>query len=286
MKHIFLFVLILISVQVKAQFLPIAGKDSISWTIKHEIWDRAVIGSLYLSDTISLNKKPYFRVNIIEDDFDKGLVGYFREDSQAGKAWFWGLKDSTEHLLMDLSMHKGDSIYVNMVYGKKYAHIMNVEIENGRKTLTTDYHIGGGFISENLKFIEGVGPNASILYQIDSESAWAMHFLGGFLICKAFHDNNLIYAWDPISFGCGLLWDNISSQTIDQIKIFPNPASKLLMISGQEFLTTEIFNLNGKLVLATKETEVEIDKLQIGIYVIKVSKGNKIIKTNKLIISN
>jgi hypothetical protein len=278
--------LFFISVQVKAQFLPIASNDSISWTIKHEVPDMARIGSLYLSDTISLNKKQYHRVNNIEDDFDKGLVGYFREDSLAGKAWFWGLKDSTEHLLMDLNMRKGDSIYLNMVYGKKYAHITNVEVENGRRTLTTDYHFGGGFISENLKFIEGVGPNASILYQVDSESAWAMHFQGGFLVCKAFHNNTLVYAWDTISYGCGPLWDNISSQTIDQIKIFPNPANKSVTISGQGVLTTEIFDLIGNLIISTTENNLNINRIPTGVYFITVSRGKEVIKRDRLIISN
>lgn len=282
MKLISLFVLLFISLQVKAQFSPIKNSDSVSWTIKHEIWDRAVISSLYLSDTISLNKKQYYQVNIIEDDFDKGLVGYFREDSLAGKAWFWGLEDSTEYLIMDLSLRKGDSIFVKMVYGKKYAHVVNVEIENGRKTITTDYHFGGGFISEYLKFIEGVGPNATVLYQVDR----GMNFQGGFLVCKAFHDNNLIYAWDSISFGCGALWDNVNFQTPDQVKIFPNPASKLLMISGQGFLTTEIFDMMGKLVLRTNDNRVDIYRIPGGVYVVKVCSENKIIKTDKLIISN
>jgi hypothetical protein len=285
-KNILFFAFFIIAVQVKAQFSPIAGRDSVSWTIKHEIWDAAELRSLYLSDTISVNKKQYYQVVLTNWSPSLRLVGYFREDSILGKAWFRGFKDTTEYLIMDLSLNKGDSIFIKMVYGKKYAHITNVEFEKGRKVLTTDYHIGGGFISENLKFIEGVGPNASILYKMDEESRQEINFQGGFLVCKAFHDNNLIYAWDTINYECGWMWDDLIVNIKDKVKIFPNPASKVLTISGEESLTTEIFDFKGSLLLRTREKKINIDWIANGIYAIKVFDGDTLIKTDKLVICN
>lgn len=286
MKHIFSCVFIFISIGIKAQFSSIANGDSISWMLKHEVWDMAQIESLYLSDTIKLNSKNYYQVYIIDNGSD-GLVGYFREDSTTGKTWFWGVNDTTEYLIMDLNLNISDSILIKIAgYEEKYAHVKNIEFDNGRKIITTDYHFGGGFISENLKFIEGIGPNASILYQVDLSTALTLNSLFGYLVCKAYNNSELIYAWDTVHFECGLMWDYIENHIKDQIIIYPNPASQVIKISSQDHLTIEIFDLMGKLILKTIENEIKISNISTGVYLIKVTKENKIIKIKKLIINN
>jgi hypothetical protein len=262
---------------------PIANGEKVSWIVKNEIWDRAIIDTLFLADTITVNSNKYFKVLYSSEGFRKNnnLVGYFREDTIYGKAWFQGYLDSTEYLIMDLSLKKGDSIYVKMIYGNKYAHIINDEIIAGQKVLTTDYHYGGGFISENLKFIEGVGPNASIMYQIDSTTADEINQKFGFLICKQYKDSKLVYAWDTIHYECGLLWDNIDETTNNQISIYPNPVIETLSLKRviKANQTATIYDALGTVKrefnLNTFLTTINVSEYKKGLYFIRIGSTNK-----------
>lgn len=288
MRHYLLLIFLVCSTSIKAQFSPIVKTDSVSWTLKHEVWDRATIESLYLKGSITLNSKIYYSAYIKDNTAGfNGLVGYFREDASTGKAWFLGINDTSEYLIMDLSLKVGDSILVKL-YGKdKYAHINEVTIEHNRKVLITDYHLGGGFISENLKFIEGIGPNASLLYQLEQTTASKIDTKFGFLVCKAHNNNNLVYAWDPINLGCGNLWDNIISAIYKKdILIYPNPTSKMLKIASEENLDVSIFDKMGRLVLTTDKKEIDISDLSDGIYIVRLNYDGKVIKTVEIIKNN
>jgi len=125
--------LVLLYTQSFGQYQPVAT-DSTSWYIKHEIWDGALIEHLYLGDTVTKNSKSYHEV-VLEDGTFQGIAGYFREDPSAGKAWFWGIEDASEYLIMDLSLSVGDSFYVKMiVYPEAYAHVTVAAIVNGKKS--------------------------------------------------------------------------------------------------------------------------------------------------------
>lgn len=268
---------------INEHFNPIANGEKVSWIVKSEIWDRAIIDTLYLSDTVKINSNKYWEVIYSSESFHKNnnIVGYFREDTISGKAWFQGYLDSTEYLIMDLSLKKGDSIYVKMVYGNKYAHIINDEIVAGRKVLTTDYHYGGGFISENLKFIEGVGPNASIMYQIESSTAEEIKQEFGYLICKQYNDSKLVYAWDTINYECGLLWDNIDQITNNQILIYPNPVIETLSLkcSIYDNQTVTLYDALGTIKkvfkLNTFLTTINVSDFKRGLYHIRIDSINK-----------
>jgi hypothetical protein len=286
MKKCLFILFIILAIKTPAQFLPIAEGDSISWTIKHEVWDHAMIENLYLSDTININSKVFYKTLYYGNWAYPGLVGYFREDTATGQAWFWGLQDTIEYLIMDLGLNVGDSIFVKMCeYGSSYAHITKSEIKNGRRVLTTNYHYGGGLISENLKFIEGVGPNATLLYQIDIEFGLTIDYLFGYLVCKAFNNNDLIYAWDTINYECGLQ-GSIEDQDQDKIFFFPNPAKDKLRITGLENPKTEIYSMTGTLLLSTKKKDIRLENFKGGVYLIKLYNGSRIVKIDKLIINN
>ena len=288
MKLSLLLIFLLLSMGIKAQYSPLVKTDSTSWIIKHELIDYAKIESLYLTGTITLNGKIYYPTYYNDDNGGPvALVGYFREDSSIGKAWFLGIKDTSEYLIMDLDLVIGDSILVK-TYARKnqYAHVTGIIKENNRKVIMTDYHIGGGFISENLKFIEGVGPNASLLYQLEQATASKINMQGGFLVCKAYNDKDLVYAWDPINFECGYMWDNIESNIDKKITIYHNPSSQILKISGEQNLEVAIFDLMGKLVLTSNKKEININGLSNGIYLVRLSTEGKIVATEKIIKNN
>ncbi len=190
--------------------------------MKHEIYDGALLENLSLGDTITIESTTYFKANL-----NGNLLGYFREDSTAGKAWFWAIDDTSEYLIMDLSLNIGDIFLVKM-YSDSLVTVSSIDVVNNRKELTLNYNYGGGFIAENLKFIEGVGPNAAMFYQVeDKDQAFNNQYLFGYLVCKMYHDTIRVYAWDTVNFECGSF---VGIQEMSQpenltIEVFPNPTN-------------------------------------------------------------
>jgi hypothetical protein len=204
--------------------------------LKHEIYDGALLENLSLGDTITIESTTYFKANL-----NGNLLGYFREDSTAGKAWFWAIDDTSEYLIMDLSLNIGDIFLVKM-YSDSLVTVSSIDVVNNRKELTLNYNYGGGFIAENLKFIEGVGPNAAMFYQVeDKDQAFNNQYLFGYLVCKMYHDTIRVYAWDTVNFECGSF---VGIQEMSQpenltIEVFPNPTNGLLQFTIKD---TSLFN--------------------------------------------
>lgn len=88
-----------------------------------------------------------------------------------------------------------------------------------------------------------------------------------------------VYVWTGI--------DNVES--LAQIELFPNPAQDFVEIKIADFpyFSTELFDLNGKLLLSGKtlDSNLKLDLSQIekGIYVVLVKHNNKIIGCKKMI---
>lgn len=256
-KAIFLLLLAMMP-HLWAQYQPIVVQDSVSWELKHEIGDGAYTTYLAMGDTLTRDSQLYRKVYE-----GNQLLGYFREDSVSGKAWFWGVNDTIEYLIMDLSLAVNDSFWVNM-YEPTFARVISVDTVQGRKTLTLDYHYGGGFISEDLKFIEGVGPSAALFYQIDTKE---INYRFGYLVCKMYHDSSPVYYWDAITFGCGYFGNSVE-EGVNHNKLFtlsPNPtqSSIKLLLKDHTLLNHSIvfYDVHGRQLFMKKidEMEIEID---------------------------
>lgn len=287
MKQLFLLATFFFVSVADAQYKPIANSKSTSWVIKHEICDRATTQDLHLQDTATIGSKKYFKSYLDNNGKHEQLIGYFREDATTGKAWFWGVDDTTEYLIMDLGLIEGDSIFVKM-YGHDncYAKVIASETINEGRVITTDFKLGAGYINEYLSFIEGVGPNASILFQMDDESATKCNSLFGFLVCKKYTDEELTYAWDPIHFDCGQMYAYTEEFQQSGIMVYPNPKSYRLKISSPDNLITEIYNTSGKCVLRSDEKDIMINQLKPQIYLVKIIRDNKTIHLARIVIES
>jgi hypothetical protein len=289
MKKLCFFISLLLTLNVYSQYEAINNGDSISWTIAHETFYGGFLNDLYLADTITFNDTLYNKVFIENNIPFNGLVGYFREDSVLGKAWFWGLNDTSEYLIMDLGLAIGDSIYVKMEpYGYQYAFITDIEYVCGRKTLTTDYHYGGGIIYEFLTFIEGVGPNASLLYQVDTDFSQEIDYQFGFMVCKKYHDFDMVYAWDTVNYGCFStdIEDKYYSESKEKINQKVNDRT-LYFECNISIDKVFLYDINGKALINRKVNKkagyINLNDFQTGVYLIKYLFGN-IIETKKIII--
>lgn len=83
--------------------------------------------------------------------------------------------------------------------------------------------------------------------------------------------------------------NSISENSINQLKIFPNPtANKYLYVQNATNSNFEIFDLSGKLIfnqlIDSDFKQIEIPDLQKGLYMVKSTKKNNLISVNKIII--
>lgn len=75
----------------------------------------------------------------------------------------------------------------------------------------------------------------------------------------------------------------VSESPVLALKVFPNPASDLIRISGIDTIDNiRIFDITGKIVKEVKASEIDVRNLSEGQYIINVYSGNNII-SRKLI---
>lgn len=231
---------------ISAQYTPIVSNDSITWNLKHEVPDAAQMEKVFLGDTITIDTLIYHE--IFHEWY--GHVGYFREDTTDGKAWFRGVTSSHDTLIMDLGLSVGDTFEVRTnIHGHTLnpskSKVISVDTIRGRKTITLDFGIGGGFISENLKFIEGIGPNASLLFAHDQP--YSIFFELGFLVCTTYHGDSLVYAWDTVKQECGI-FIGLEENLTEKLSIYPNPTSSFITFDFVQSAPTYLIlrSIDGK----------------------------------------
>ena len=271
MKKVFTISICLISVFASSaqSYSSIFGLNSSSWDIPFCQLDQGIIQNyITVSDTI-IGVDSYKKIgsimpdNSISYDLYSGN-GLAREDSITGKAWFLSIVetisgyDTTELLVMDLSLNIGDSFLV-------YGALSNTGVNPGPTTvivdsvydISTEHYVRLDYIpygsNEKLTFIEGVGTNYGLNY---------MH--NRLNLCPCLQE----FQKDAIPF-----YENNQCQPIAGIKnetkknnvlIFPNPVSNeaVLQFNNNNLLLSKLilYNSVGQIVnsFQTKSEEFKI----------------------------
>lgn len=227
-----------------------------------------------LGETI-INNLEY---TIIGDNF---FQGFLRQDSTNSKAWFKE-DNSDEKLIMDLNMEIGDSIFIDCeMYGQRYSKAVHIDTVDSRKVIELDYIYPrilatqtDTIIYRPLKFIEGIGTNGFLMYQIDDIE----FHLYGFLLETVFKDDNMEYEnLEDCAFP-------LSNENIEPlaIEIYPNPASDYIEIlnnGNEEISSVSIFDVSGSMVLSKskiyQKEQIDIQFLNQGIYVMQIDIANQ-----------
>ena len=84
--------------------------------------------------------------------------------------------------------------------------------------------------------------------------------------------------------------DNFASITVE-MKVYPNPTSSILFLNFAEFAkrssSYELFDTSGKMIrnakIQSKESQIDLQQSPSGIYILKVSAENVVLKTFKII---
>lgn len=196
-------ILLLLSVftAMAQQYESCFGKESTTWIIvkPNSYWgiDGNYSPKYYMIDSV----KCYSDYYIKEQPF--GVV-YFETDENS-KLWRWDTESDERSVIMDLNWEVGDSIYINSKDFKKYYESRPFGIvdsvyydNNKRKIIQTDLVLRTDTTRFNLKYIEGIGSNASIYFQEFFGFVWGSSHL---LLC-AYKDDVQVYVNTEISSDC------------------------------------------------------------------------------------
>lgn len=169
----FLFIFFIVMIQLKAQpYESIFGESSTSWNIYEEIADAGRTDSIYITSDTSFNG---FNYKYFTDTYEYKR-GYLREDTLTGKVWFYSINAEVEFLAMDMNLSIADTFFVNPYAGSEfYAIVDSVFIQDGRKYIHFNYPLL--YAEDSLEFIEGVGPNAGLIFQETDSYAVYSHLL-------------------------------------------------------------------------------------------------------------
>ncbi|MFK8101141.1 MAG: hypothetical protein AB8G15_01400 [Saprospiraceae bacterium] len=168
-------------------------------------------------------------------------------------------REDQERLIMDLDLVVGDSFDLQAIPNlssyyycddQRYAIVVSVDEIEDRKRINFD--CSGTF--DPLQFIEGVGPNASIL--LGTPDPWLWNFFD-FTICQKYENDILTFTYNN-DFENGCLPQTISTDEVatpQYFQVSPNPAKDFLSFKWKntstldQIATFKIQDATGKIVL-------------------------------------
>ena len=257
------------------QYQSVFGNESTKWKYPFCNLDVAEVQEKISNETTTLNNVQYEKIGTPY----QGTINYTlvpnsgnalaREDLQNGRVWYTSVietiqgYDTVEFLIMDLSLQIDDSFVIHELFGDEdIAIVDSVYYLSGLKHVRTTYqHWASDF---PLTFIEGIGTNYGIAYMHD-------HYNMCSCLLSVDKDSEEVYlnnACNPASAG-------IKEEPIKQLYLFPNPASKTIVISkltGKGTYT--ITNILGETVrngtYFSTDLNIDLSALKNNIYFIEI----------------
>lgn len=156
---------------------------------------------------------------------------------------------------------------------------LNADTVNNNASFTANGRMEVGDSFYNFDVINGSAPG-SIQCADSSYNEGVMS--GTFDFCdltppasSPFIDFNLGTVSGTVTFCTVTGIDEITSSAV---VVYPNPTSGILNVESDEVMTVEVFNLLGKIVLTTKQRQIDLRNYKNGIYLLKVKdlKGNTV----------
>lgn len=293
MKRIVLFINFLTFLQINSfsqPFESIFGDYQTSWNIATEVPDAIFTDSII---TIGDSLFGGHNYKVISNE-GRYFMNFIREDLSTGQVWIRSRPENIEYMVMDLSLTLKDTFHLN-AYGSydSIAIVDSVYFEDGKKHVRFNYWLEMGRLKEKLTFIEGLGPNAGVFYQIHNR--WGNH--NQYLLCSSKDDQPYFVNANPFyegecnldHFGVGITKrrSNVSW------KIYPNPfhESTLLTFDNKNIHDAKltIFDSKGRLVrtienIHNNEVLIERQEMSKGLYLFKLQSKNQVLVSGKMTI--
>ena len=247
-----------------ASFRPVLQSDSTSWVVASKNLLGIHMYTYYsLKHPDSLYAELYAQSGTYHANHGK-----IREDTISGKLWY--VSHQEERLMMDLTLDVGDTFEFFPGYSGTVDSVYF--LDDGRKVVSIDLPTG---FEENVRFIEGVGPNASIMWGGLSNT---------YLACK-YDNDELVYENSNSLFdGCLPLDTAINPELRKDcsVRLYPNPARDVLHVEIDPSLlpATEIiiYNVRGDalkhLHLQGYNHTISLAGLNKGFYFVSIKNGS------------
>ena len=133
-----------------------------------------------------------------------------------------------------------------------------------------------------FEFVEGIGSLQGLFY---NEIPWVDWWAD--LIC--FSRNDTIFSWNGNgTFSRGNCWESTGLNIIETSAfiIYPNPTFGDLYIKGVDIKKIEIYYTDGRKLLENSDSQLQLQDLINGIYILKVTDKFKNVKNFKIIKNN
>ena len=270
------------TVSIAEGYESIFGKQSTQWNITYgNLWGLATTHHRVAGDTV-INGKEYKIIDGYEGP-QEDYLGFLREDSIAGKAWYCSSENHEEILIMDMGLKLGDTFFIggNWNYLPQNYEVDLVYEENNRKHI--HFKNLQNFPNEmGFELIEGITSNMGFRYQ---DNEYSNNFYPQ-LLCS-YKDGIQVFASD---LPCDIVMGMEENEATNGIRVFPNPCSAVLNIQVLDNNIRQgkytITNLEGKTVLkgsfATNK-QVDLTSLPSGVYVMVFENEDGIIGQKKIV---
>ncbi|MCX6351741.1 MAG: T9SS type A sorting domain-containing protein [Bacteroidetes bacterium] len=263
-------------------YKSVFGKKSTVWLQLYVIIDAGNFVDSFTagSDTI-IKSKSYKKILITGH---RGGLGFLREDTLTGRLWYKSIKDTSEKLIMDLSLKLNDSFLISGYHPSTKGVVKSIYSKNGMKNIILNYTVWSS--SYTLHFIEGIGPTSGLDYQQNIYDNTLSK-----LRCK-FMDSIHVYADTADGKPCYFIETSVQEKlkTHQSISIYPNP-----VIRGGDFriknsgvlLSIKLLDIFGKEIIFknVKDDVLELPEfIPSGIYFLKMENSKGETSTLKLFV--
>ncbi len=275
------FLTIIVGTTSGQSYKSIFGHAQTSWNVAYFVpSDWTFTDSLVVCNDTIINSYHYKSVKgspFSTHDLD----GYIREDTITGRVWYLDKSiDHKEYLIMDLSLNVGDTFIINNTPfpGDSISIVDSIKYIDGNKVLYLTVNsiviVSPDYV---LTFIEGIGPNAGIVYQHEQ----SLDYETGTILLCSYKDFVQVYAHsNPLFSGqCNVQSGGIEENMTEnlRLKIFPNPSSDKIQIEleGTMLYSLEIFDYTGKIIssktnIYSTSFDIDMTEYPSGIYLLKV----------------
>ncbi len=274
-------------------FRPVLKSDSTSWDLafimSSTAWDIAG-GEMVGIHKLYTQKHPdsVYAELYLKYFSNTEHFGRIREDTISGKLWYIPhhsippFNYPEEILIMDLTLEVGDIFD----FGWRSNTVDSVYFsDDGRKIIRFDGgHFSPNYWNETTRFIEGVGPNSSVIWPAGNP----------YVTCK-YDNDELVYVNSNSLFnGCLPLDTGLDPELGNgfRVRLYPNPATEVLHLDIDHSLlpTSEItiYNISGVALkhkhLQGYHHKIDLSAFNKGLYLVSIKNGHHHLR-HKIIIN-
>lgn len=261
-------------------FTPIIINGQVFFKTEMETSAGPVFSEVTVANFEKIDGVLYNRVFLKKGFEPDVFVAYVREDPGTGRLYYRALDNDTDILVYDISLEVGDVINLPARWcdGLSTDDAMVTEVieEEGRREVVFNRSVGEDDICEPLRFIEGVGPAASVIFPYFQN---ALVENGAALrLCHAAHEAVAYYPFDSNTDLCGLDITSTSEASVQTLNVFPNPAYASIQIPVEQIESITVYNTLGQMLINKTQItsqNLDISSLNKGYYQLLVKDKNK-----------